>query len=75
MPIPDFIYAGTPQEYARYTGEVRPDRRGVPALLTVDQLKQKPGAKVLTYGEFTERGDYDDMCDAIIAIGGEWLAP
>jgi hypothetical protein len=74
MPVPDFIYAGTPAEYDRYLTH-RPERRGVPMLVTVDQLKGKPGAKVLPIGEFVERGDYDAVCDALVAIRGEWLVP
>lgn len=74
MPIPDFIYAGTPEEYDRYITH-RPERRGVPMLATVEQLQFRPGAKVLPLGEFTDRGDYDAVCEAMVRTKGEWLVP
>lgn len=74
MPVPDFIYAGTPQEYERYL-QHRPERRGVPMLTGPEPLQFKKGAKVLPIGEFTDRWDYDAVCLAIVQTKGEWLVP
>jgi hypothetical protein len=75
MPTPDFIYAGTTREYERYVTHVRPDRRAVPALVSVEQLAGVTAPKVLPIGEFYDRGDYDTVAAAVAKLKGEWVVP